>query len=765
MENKNNYLMLTVEAKKNELNNIKLIEKIPVDILNLLINSSLLKQQFNNPFSSNCYDNEKQQLQKYKRLIKNGEATINYIQTKDIKFGRVFPKNSLGLFSIRREIRHTLARDNYIDIDIENCHPVLLSQICQNNNIEHKYLKKYIENRAELLKEVMQNYNVVKDQAKQLFIQLLYFGSFDSWCKNHNIENKEPLKFIRKFKKELNNIGEIIVANNPKLLKEIEKKKEEQHIQDYNIKGSVCSYFLQEYESRILETIYLYCKENKIINNSVVLCADGLMIPKENYKPELLNEFKNIIFEKMGFDLNFTKKEMDQGYTLEQLQETQLKTNEDDNITKSLENYNNIKIEFEKNNFKVLNPIMFVTIGENDDIILRSKKEFKDVYENLNYFKWSDYYKKMVQSSFIDDWLKDADMRTYYKLDFLPRQEVPDNVYNTFTGFEAEKKELFNIDIEDTLLMKHIKNICGNSQEFTEFFIKWLANMVQKPLKMSSVMVLFSSVQGVGKDSIFNYMGHKILGSKYYVNEDKTDLLFGRFNSLIENKILIVLNEASSKDTFKIDNNIKNAITRTTNTIEHKGLKPYEIKNCSSYVGLSNSSVSFKIEPTDRRFTAQESNEDIANDTEYFNALYDELNSGKIDRAFYEYLMKQDLNNYEFQKRRPQTKLYNDMKEACIPLIAKYLGNIIDDNQSLEELDYKANDFYSKFNDYVKAGNYKYETNFTQFGRELNDYNSIQKVKKRDGVHYIINLIELKEHLIKSKVYNDNIPFIDDEMN
>ena len=40
-------------------------------------------------------------------------------------YGRVFPKNSLGLFSIRREIRHTLARDNYVHIDVENCLPVL----------------------------------------------------------------------------------------------------------------------------------------------------------------------------------------------------------------------------------------------------------------------------------------------------------------------------------------------------------------------------------------------------------------------------------------------------------------------------------------------------------------------------------------------------------------------------------------------------------------------------------------------------------------
>ena len=437
--------------------------------------------------------------------------------------------------------------------------------------------------------------------------------------------------------------------------------------------------------------------------------------------------------------------------------------NNTDSLNESQDNYNKIKSDFEKYNFKVLNPIMYCTITDDSSIIQRTKKDFKDVYENLQYLKYNEYHKKFMMSSFVADWLKDPEMRTYDKLDFLPKQETPKNIYNTFSGFEAEKKELFDINIEETLLMKHIKNICGNNDEFTNYFINWLSNLVQKPLDISAVMVLFSSVQGVGKDSIFNYMGHKILGSKYYVNEDKPELLFGKFNSIIENKILIVINEASGKDTFKIDNNIKMAITRNSNTIEHKGLKPYEIKNCASYVGLSNNSVSFKIEPTDRRFTAQECNNDIANNTEYFGALYEELNSGKIDRAFYEYLNKRDINNYKFQDKRPQTKLYNDMKEACIPLLAKYFGNIIDDNQALNELSFKSNIFYTDFNNYIKAGNYKYETNLTQFGRELNDYKCISKIKKRDGIHYIINLIELKEHLIAKKLYNDNIQFIDDD--
>ena len=324
MENKKNILDLTIEPQVNKLNNIKLIETVPTDILKLLINSSLLKQQFNNPFSSICFDNEKQQLEKYLKLVKNNEASITYTQTKNIKYGRVCPKNALGLFSIRREIRHTLARDNYIDIDIVNCHPVLLYQICDFYEIKCKYLKQYIDNRTELLNEVMTKYNVSKDDAKQLFIQLLYYGTFESWCENHNISDNTPLKFIIKFKCELNMIGEIIVSKNPKLCKAIQSRKEEQNIKNFNIKGSVCSYFLQEYESRILECIYLYCVKNKIISNNAVLCADGIMIPRNNYKIDLLDEFKKIVSEHLQFDLKFTTKDMIQGYTLEQLKETQI---------------------------------------------------------------------------------------------------------------------------------------------------------------------------------------------------------------------------------------------------------------------------------------------------------------------------------------------------------------------------------------------------------------------------------------------------------
>ena len=73
-------------------------------------------------------------------------------------------------------------------------------------------MNQYINNRDNILNETIQFYNVSKDCAKKLFIQLIYFGSFKSWCAENNINNVVQLEFIYKFKNEINLISKIIIS-------------------------------------------------------------------------------------------------------------------------------------------------------------------------------------------------------------------------------------------------------------------------------------------------------------------------------------------------------------------------------------------------------------------------------------------------------------------------------------------------------------------------------------------------------------------------
>ena len=107
-------------------------------------------------------------------------------------FGRTYCYKGVGLQYLRQEIRHTLANGICTDIDIVNCHPVLLLQILQTKYNDYKQrfkgLYKYIKSRSEILDRVQSQYNVDRDTAKNLFIRILYGGNFEKWLSDNNIE-------------------------------------------------------------------------------------------------------------------------------------------------------------------------------------------------------------------------------------------------------------------------------------------------------------------------------------------------------------------------------------------------------------------------------------------------------------------------------------------------------------------------------------------------------------------------------------------------
>jgi hypothetical protein len=309
--------------------------------------------------------------------------------------------------------------------------------------------------------------------------------------------------------------------------------------------------------------------------------------------------------------------------------------------------------------------------------------------------------------------------------------------------------------------MKHIReNIANNNPEVFTYIINYLANLLQHPHKKANTALIIKSVQGVGKDTIFNWFGNNILGKHYYCNDDSAELLFGRFNSCIENKILCVLNEASGKDTFTINEKIKNAITRNINTIEKKGKTPYDNTNNIGFVFLTNNDNPIKVPHDDRRFTGFECNYKNANNKEYFTNLYNEINSGIYNRAFYDYFINIDLTYYDFTNSRPITNFYNNMKEINIPILARFFEKIVDANN--KDCSFSSTDLFNRFNDFIKSNNFKVEFTSTKFGIDIKNYDGIEKRKTRTNNIIDINIIKLKQYLI-TKYKIEFCDFIDPE--
>ena len=109
---------LEIKKQPSKFENIKMQETINTEILQKLLASDLLKLvSWTNEKNGEkvSYDNETEQLKTLMTKVKKGKLEVKYEPSK-IKYGRVYAKKSLSLGSIRRELRHTLAKDLYVDI-------------------------------------------------------------------------------------------------------------------------------------------------------------------------------------------------------------------------------------------------------------------------------------------------------------------------------------------------------------------------------------------------------------------------------------------------------------------------------------------------------------------------------------------------------------------------------------------------------------------------------------------------------------------------
>ena len=79
----------------------------------------------------------------------------------------------MGLQSISKKMRHAICKDLMYDIDMVNAHPTLLLYYCNKNGIECEQLKKYVNNREEMLRDLLQCLEVDRDGAKKDLLAII----------------------------------------------------------------------------------------------------------------------------------------------------------------------------------------------------------------------------------------------------------------------------------------------------------------------------------------------------------------------------------------------------------------------------------------------------------------------------------------------------------------------------------------------------------------------------------------------------------------
>jgi len=736
-------LSLTLTKHFNKLNGITCYEPVNYEILEKLLNTDLLQH----------YDdgetvwNEEKQLKKYKQLIdkETNLASVEYNQK--ISYGRSNPKN--GMFVMRRAIRHSLG-DVMEDWDIVNAHPVMLLQLCKANGLACSNLDYYVNHRTIILQSLMTAVKCSKDRAKRLFIQLLYFGTFEGWVKGKFINNKmiepeidlyafksipEILTLINDLIGELKKIGEHILSSNPKLLKEVEKMKDKKGKELTNKMGSVVSHFLQEYEVRILEVLYDYCCEKGYIqDNIVVLCADGLMLLKDFVKEKDLSvEFNTIVKEKTGFDLQFTKKEMDECIPLAEIEKHTLSIKSLDD-TKfaifnteyfiSLKGYKLKKLYFEVFCAKILRPDpVYVFIEKEKGLDEMSFYTANKINDAFNHLKTGECYDNGEEVKFITTWLNDESIRCYNKMDFIPfndRHHIEPHIFNLFRGFN----ECITIEFKngDKMLKPFIDlgiQLCEGDETYFNYFIKYLADIIQNPNKKNPIAFIVKGKQGSGKNVFLNAIGN-VIGKHHYITSSNPKDFFGDYAEGFYHKLLVNMNECEGKDTFEFEGRIKSFITEDTITLNRKFVQPTTIANLARLVIFTNKEnpIPIDVRTKDRRYVCFKTTDEYLKPkygSAFWKQLVSHFNRPDFIACLYDYLNTIDLSTTDWRSERPITKSYLDMCKLYVPTEALFLEHQIVRELHLQNLTegecyYNASELYEQsgiegqtlYRDYLK---------------------------------------------------------------
>ena len=150
-------------------------------ILNEIIDKEKLKYILDN----NDFDIEVNNLVKnyYDSLDDLGRKRISYKQKSNHK-DRYYGVGSC-LSYLKKEIRNSIMPKNIKDIDIINCHPMILLDLCQKNNVVCNILKNYVENRDIIL----DSFGDDKKSVKKMFLTILNGGFKDKYSKHSRINN------------------------------------------------------------------------------------------------------------------------------------------------------------------------------------------------------------------------------------------------------------------------------------------------------------------------------------------------------------------------------------------------------------------------------------------------------------------------------------------------------------------------------------------------------------------------------------------------
>jgi Family of unknown function (DUF5906) len=282
-------------------------------------------------------------------------------------------------------------------------------------------------------------------------------------------------------------------------------------------------------------------------------------------------------------------------------------------------------------------------------------------------------------------WLGHPKMRRYNKMEMIPPPRVCEKgTFNTWCGFAVERlaskiesgEIVVNVD-NVQMVLDHVKIICNHHEEAYEWFLNWLAQMFQFPGIPPKVAPILQGEQQAGKGTFINDFLKLVIGARLFWAVDNPKLLCGDFNSQLENKLFINIDEQDKKTGVQYEARYKKLITDKECNIVKKGVDGRDANHNARFLFTTNDDNSVVVAAGTLRFVPIPTSSELIGDIDYFRKLGKVLADPGTQYGFYDLMMKRDISGIHIQISRPITDAYLDMQDESTHPIIKMLFALV----------------------------------------------------------------------------------------
>ena len=196
-----------------------------------------------------------------------------------------------------------------------------------------------------------------------------------------------------------------------------------------------------------------------------------------------------------------------------------------------------------------------------------------------------------------------------------------------------------------SVLKSHLVDVvCRSCPTKSEYLLRFLAHMLQKPAEKPGVMIVLKGGQGTGKGALLQIIQRIWQGASLFTSN--IDHVVGRFTGALERSYVVLLDEALFKGDKKAVDRMKSLITEPRCQIEEKNQPTRSLKSLHRFFATTNHDQFGHTDIDDRRHAFFEVSGCRQNDQEYFGRLFEAINDDNVIAAMMHELKSLDLTSF-----------------------------------------------------------------------------------------------------------------------